>query len=105
MITQTEYGLKVEALDYAVKRKIVNEKTIEAYINAYKSCESKFTVEVMLNYIRNVWNHSQETIEREVSTHYAYSGYESSKREQIMMEKQLEISKKIGEALEIFKTI
>ena len=105
MITQTEDTLKVEALDYAVKRKIVNEKTIDAYINAYKSCERNFTIEVMLNHISEIWNHSQEEIKTSASTHGAYSGWEAEKRERAKMEKELAVAKKVKEALKIFKTI
>lgn len=105
MITKTEDSLKVDALDYALKKKLVNEKSINAYIDAYKSCERNFTTEVMLNYISNLWNHSNEEIEKESGTHGAYSGYEAEKRQRTKMEKQREVSLKVKEALDIFKTI
>jgi hypothetical protein len=105
MITKTENELKVDALDYAMKNKIVNEKAIKAYINGYKMCETNLTKEFMLSHIFNVWNHSDDYIKTTSGTHGAYSGWEAEKRERLKLEKQRDVALKVKEALDILKTI
>jgi len=105
MITKTEDTLKVEALDYAMKRKIVNEKAINAYIAGYKSCEREFTIGVMLTHVSKIWGYSDKDINESAGIHGAYSGWEAEKRERTRMEKEREVALKVKEALDIFKTI
>jgi len=66
----TDDNLKLSALDYAERNKIVNQKTIKAYQDAIRSAEKHFTTDYMINWIANNWNKTEKQIENEAQMVY-----------------------------------
>lgn len=65
--------LKLAALSYAEKNKIVNQKTIQAFQDAVRQAEVVFTPEFIIKYIADNWDLTDEKIKQQAGMVY-YSG-------------------------------
>lgn len=70
----TEDKLKIMSLDYATKNKIVNAKTIQAFIDGYKTADNHFSYKNMITLLINKFDKTDKFIENECQMSLAYSG-------------------------------
>ncbi|MDC8024896.1 hypothetical protein NBY09_01710 [Elizabethkingia anophelis] len=97
--------LKLQALDYAERHKIVNSKSIKAFVDGYRANDNETSFQDMLQYIVSKWDHTKEHIETEYQADLAYSGQEISESNRNELYNQKHIALKCKEALEIFKKL
>ncbi|MDV3555207.1 hypothetical protein [Elizabethkingia anophelis] len=97
--------LKLQALDYAERHKIVNSKSIKAFVDGYRANDNETSFQEMLQYIVSKWDHTKEHIETEYQTYLAYSGQELAENNRNELYNQKHIALKCKEALEIFKKL
>lgn len=90
--------LKLMALEYADKNKIVNKKTIDCYIHAVRTAENYFTHNFAIRTIANDWNRDQKEIDK-IATQCHYGGYydgimnvENCERRRLAIEKKLALA-------------
>lgn len=92
----TDNELKLSALDYAERNKIVNQKTIKAYQDAVRSAEKHFTTDFMIKWISENWNRTDNQIEDKASeVYYGGSGESINKayqNEKIRLYKERELA-------------
>lgn len=98
---KTDNELRLEALNYAEKNKIVNSKSIQAFFDGYRTNDNETSFKDMLKYIIDKWNHSKEYIESDYQTYLAYGGYESGESRRNELYNQKQIAMKCKEALNI----
>lgn len=95
--------LKLAALSYAEKNKIVNQKTIQAFQDAVRQAEVVFTPEFIINYIADNWNLTDKQIEEKAGfVYYGGSGEHINKayeRELKKYTKKRELAKACKEYL------
>lgn len=72
--------LKLAALDYAERNKIVNQKTIKAFQDAVRQAEVVFTPEFIINYISENWDLTDEQIEQKAGMVYYGGGGEHANK-------------------------
>ncbi len=81
--------IKLDALEYAEKNKIVNQKSIDAYIAGYKNCKAEHTSKEMIQRLFDMFYNSDQEIKTESETAEAYSGYKIGQdTRKKMLEKQ-----------------
>ena len=86
--------LRIAALNYAEKNKIVNQKTITAFIDGFKLLDSKDSDNV-LTYLEKVFKSNFDSTDSDI-------GYSDMRGEMVMKRKQegleaLELSKEVKE--------
>lgn len=96
--------LKLAALEYAEKNKIVNQKTIQAYQDAIRAAEKHFTPTYMIDWISKNWDKSEKQIDDEAQMVY-YGGNGSFidkayKNEKIRLYKERDLAKACKEYLQ-----
>lgn len=69
----TDNELKLSALDYAEKNKIVNQKTISAFQDAFRFAETHFTTDFMIKWISENWDRTEKQIDDKAGEVY-YGG-------------------------------
>ena len=95
--------LKLAALSYAENKKIVSQKTIQAFQDAVRQAEKVFTPEFIIKYIADNWDLTNEKIEEKANMVYYGGGGEQIHRayqsERLKYTKQRELAKACKEYL------
>lgn len=89
--------VKLDALEYAEKNKIVNQKSIQAYIAGYNSCKAEHTAQEMVNRLYDMYYRTKEDIYSQYQMDEAYSGYDRAKDIKLKLTKEKEFAVKLKE--------
>ena len=97
---KNEKEIKLQALEYAEKNRIVNQKSIDAYIKGYNDCKKEHTLPNMVSRLYKENYISNESIENHYQTCLAYSGNKVAISERIKKTKYKEFAESIKKAYE-----